>query len=112
MLPRLVLSFSGILTTLVMTTTHEQPPPSDEEQPTFDDVAERLFNFPQRDLSFYAVLFIAVIPLWSVVPIAWAVVGYSLHTGAVWDYGWKGWALFAVALVEASAFLAIASLLV
>ena len=65
-----------------------------------EDVAERLHTPPQRDLSFYLVLALAVIPLWSVVPLSWAFVLYSLRSGLIWSFAWKGRSLFALALAE------------
>ena len=87
-----------------MTNHAEKSAHSDVEQPAteFVDIAETLFKPPRRDLSFYIVLICAVIPLWSVTPASWAVVIYSLRTGAIWSYGWIGWAVFTVALVEVS----------
>ncbi|THH15209.1 hypothetical protein EW146_g5239 [Bondarzewia mesenterica] len=55
---------------------------------------------PRRDLSFYAVLFFAVLPVWSVPPLSWAFVLYSLHTGAIWTYSRSQTAWFALALAE------------
>ncbi|KIP10713.1 hypothetical protein PHLGIDRAFT_65260 [Phlebiopsis gigantea 11061_1 CR5-6] len=65
------------------------------------DIAESLHTSRSRDLSFYIVLILAVIPLWSVVPAAWAFVIYALHSGKIWSFAWKGRSLFALALVEA-----------
>lgn len=63
-------------------------------------VAETLHSPPGRDLSFYLVLFVAVIPIWSVVPFSWAFVIYALHYGLIWNFSWRGWTVFAVALSE------------
>ena len=41
-------------------------------------LAETLHVPPRRDLSFYLVLFVAVLPIWSIVPLSWAFVAYSL----------------------------------
>lgn len=65
-----------------------------------EDIAERPHTPPRRDLSFYIVLIVAVIPLWSAVPLSWAFVLYSLRSGNIWSYAWKGQILFAFALVE------------
>ncbi|KAI0068643.1 hypothetical protein BV25DRAFT_1873699 [Artomyces pyxidatus] len=62
--------------------------------------AEEPHPHRSRDLGFYIVLFCAVIPLWSVPPLSWAFVLYSLHTGAIWTYAWRGTTLFTMALVE------------
>ncbi|PCH41076.1 hypothetical protein WOLCODRAFT_137175 [Wolfiporia cocos MD-104 SS10] len=64
------------------------------------DLAEQLAPSRTRDLSFYVVLFAAVIPLWSIVPLSWAFVIYSLRSGKIWTYAWAGRALFAAALCE------------
>ncbi|GJE84212.1 alpha/beta hydrolase [Phanerochaete sordida] len=65
-----------------------------------EDISEKLHLPRRRALSFYIVLIIAVFPLWSVIPLSWAFVVYSLHSGNIWSYTWKGLALFAVALAE------------
>ncbi|KAJ8519372.1 hypothetical protein ONZ45_g3679 [Pleurotus djamor] len=53
-----------------------------------------------RDASFFLVLFLVVGPLWCAVPLSWAFVLYSLHSGAIWSYAWSGKILFAVCLAE------------
>nr|VWO95213.1 Cellulose-growth-specific protein [Ganoderma boninense] len=63
-------------------------------------VADSLHTPPGRDLSFYLVLFVAVLPIWSVVPFSWAFVIYALHYGLIWNFAWRGWTVFAVALSE------------
>jgi hypothetical protein len=55
-----------------------------------------------RTLSFFLVLTIAVLPLWSIVPLSWFFVIYSLRTGVVGSFGWRGRAWFAAALCEVS----------
>lgn len=85
-----------------MPDTNQIPAQADEKASQVDDLAETLFTPPRRDISFYIVLIVAVIPLWSMVPLSWAFVIYALRTGGIWSYGWRGWAAFAVALVEAS----------
>lgn len=65
-----------------------------------EDISEKLHLPRRRDLSFYLVLIVAVLPLWSIAPLSWIFVIYSLHSGSVWSYTWKGQTLFAVALVE------------
>ena len=64
------------------------------------DIAESRHIPRRRDLSFYIVLIMAVIPLWSVVPAAWAFVLYALRSGKIWSFTWKGQSLFALALLE------------
>jgi hypothetical protein len=65
-----------------------------------EDISEAIHQHPRRDLSFYLVLILAVLPLWSVVPLSWAFVIYTLWTGNIWFLTWKGQAIFALALVE------------
>lgn len=64
------------------------------------DLAEHLLPTRRRDLSFYVVLFVAVIPLWSIVPLSWAFVIYTLRSGTIWTLSWPGRAVFATALAE------------
>ena len=84
-----------------MPNTLENPLQPAQDDQSFDDLAEKLFTPPRRDWSYYLVLALVVLPLWSVVPLSWAFVLYALRTGAIWSFGVKGWALFAGALVEA-----------
>ncbi|KAI0750717.1 hypothetical protein C8Q80DRAFT_1153583 [Daedaleopsis nitida] len=63
-------------------------------------VAETLHASPRREISFYVVLLVAVLPIWSIVPLSWAFVAYALHYRLVWTFSWPGWSLFAVALSE------------
>lgn len=65
-----------------------------------EDISETVHQHCQRDLSFYLVLILAVLPLWSVVPLSWAFVIYALWTGSIWSFTWKGQAIFALAMVE------------
>lgn len=67
-----------------------------------EDVAEILHPRPARTFTYWLVLFCAVLPVWSAVPLSWAFVIYALHTGAIWTFRYKGWAGFAVALAEVS----------
>ncbi|VDC07292.1 unnamed protein product [Peniophora sp. CBMAI 1063] len=41
---------------------------------------------PTRNLAFYATLVLAVGPLWSIPPLSWTFVLYSLISGSVWSY--------------------------
>lgn len=66
------------------------------------EMAESVLLPPQRDLSFYLVLFLAVIPLWSIPPLSWAFVIYALRSGKIWSFTWPGCILFTVALFEVS----------
>lgn len=68
--------------------------------PRLTDIAEVAHPRRPRDMSFYAVLILAVIPIWSIVPLSWVFVLYALRTGKIWSYTWIGQALFALALVE------------
>ena len=65
-------------------------------------LAEALHTPPRRDLSYYLVLFVAVLPIWSVVPLSWGFFVYALHYGLLWTFSWRGWCLFALALSEVS----------
>ena len=67
---------------------------------TFVDESEIVVPPRQWHLSFYLVLLIAVVPLWSIVPLAWLSVIYSLRTGIIWSFGWRGRAWFTAALCE------------
>ncbi|KAI9001046.1 hypothetical protein BD414DRAFT_473454 [Trametes punicea] len=64
------------------------------------DLAETLHLPPRRDISFFLVLFVGVLPLWSIVPLSWIFVIYALHYGLIWTFAWRGWCLFALALSE------------
>ncbi|EKM59225.1 uncharacterized protein PHACADRAFT_249515 [Phanerochaete carnosa HHB-10118-sp] len=66
----------------------------------YEDLSEKAHLPRRRDLSFYFVLIIAVLPVWSAVPLSWAFVVYSLYSGNVWSLTWKGQILFAIGLVE------------
>jgi len=71
-----------------------------DSKATVDDLSEICRPRPPRDWTFWTVLFVAVLPIWSVVPFSWAYVIYTLHTGKVWTLGWKGCVGFGFALVE------------
>lgn len=64
------------------------------------DISEVVPPPRRRDLSFYLVFFIAVAPLWSIVPLSWLFVVYALRTGVIWSFGLQGRAWFAAALCE------------
>jgi hypothetical protein len=64
------------------------------------DLSEIVAPPRQRNLSFYLVLIIAVLPLWLIVPFSWLFVVYTLRTGVIWSFGWRGRAWFATALCE------------
>ncbi|KAI0034072.1 hypothetical protein K488DRAFT_77450 [Vararia minispora EC-137] len=53
-----------------------------------------------RNFAFYAALVLFVGPLWSIVPLSWIFVLYSLFTGAVWQYHAPRLALFIFAVAE------------
>jgi hypothetical protein len=57
----------------------------------------------QRSRCFYSALFTFILPLWSLIPLSWGFVIWSLYTGRIWLYRYPGLFLFAVALVEVSA---------
>ncbi|KAH9899903.1 hypothetical protein C8Q73DRAFT_743742 [Cubamyces lactineus] len=73
---------------------------SSKEQKLVADLAEKLHTPPTRDLSFYLVLAVGVLPIWSIVPLSWAFMIYTLHYGLIWTFAWRGWCLFALALCE------------
>lgn len=64
------------------------------------DISEIAPRVSRRDPSFYFVLIFFVLPFWSVIPLAWAFVIYSLYTGRIWLYAKGGLALFGLALAE------------
>ncbi|EIW82122.1 hypothetical protein CONPUDRAFT_54478 [Coniophora puteana RWD-64-598 SS2] len=64
------------------------------------DVAEIPFVVQPRTPGFYAVLALVVIPLWSVTPLSWIFVIYSLRSGLIWTYTWLRRACFLLALCE------------
>ncbi|KAJ8481767.1 hypothetical protein ONZ51_g5790 [Trametes cubensis] len=63
---------------------------SSKEQKLVADLAEKLHSPPRRDLSFYLVLVVGVLPIWSIVPLSWAFVVYTLHYGLIWTFAWRG----------------------
>ncbi|KAI0053581.1 hypothetical protein FA95DRAFT_1552065 [Auriscalpium vulgare] len=63
-------------------------------------LSEKAHAHPSRDLLFYLVLLGAVLPVWSLPPLSWAFVLYSLYSGAIWAYAWRGQLCFGIALVE------------
>jgi len=64
------------------------------------DTSEALDRPRRRDLSFYLVALLVVAPLRLVAPLSWLFVVYSLHTGSLWSFAWRGKFFFAFALVE------------
>lgn len=64
------------------------------------DVSELTHPPRRRTFSFYLVLFFAVVPVWSIVPLSWFFVVYSLRTGIVWSFAFRGKIWFAAALCE------------
>ncbi|GLB33884.1 hypothetical protein LshimejAT787_0107680 [Lyophyllum shimeji] len=63
------------------------------------DIAELPVPLRQRTLSFYAVLILLVIPLWSTLPLSWGFVIFSTFSRRITIFAWPG-PLFAVALCE------------
>ncbi|KAJ6598984.1 hypothetical protein DFH09DRAFT_1021686 [Mycena vulgaris] len=55
---------------------------------------------PRRNLSFFFVALFLVAPLRAVAPFSWAFVLYSLRTGSIWSFAWKGRLAFALAICE------------
>lgn len=56
-----------------------------------------------RDLSFYIVLCLTVVPVWSVAPLSWLFVIHAFWTGAAHSYTWLGTLCLAFASLEVSA---------
>ncbi|KAH7914196.1 hypothetical protein BJ138DRAFT_1123730 [Hygrophoropsis aurantiaca] len=67
---------------------------------TVEDISEIPHPERRRTSSFYIVLFFVVLPLWSVIPLSWFFVTYTLHTGLLSSFKWRGRALFVAALCE------------
>lgn len=69
-------------------------------------MAHDISNIPdqRRNItpSFWLALLFGVLPLWSQIPLAWAFVLYSIRTGFIWSYAWKGRLAFLLALFEVS----------
>lgn len=63
---------------------------------SINDISEDPMVLRSKTWSFYLVLFVAVIPLWSSVPLAWIFAAHSLITGSFSSI------LFYVALGEVS----------
>ncbi|TFK29412.1 hypothetical protein FA15DRAFT_752858 [Coprinopsis marcescibilis] len=64
------------------------------------DISELQEPLLRRTRCFYTTLFTLVLPIWSVIPLSWAFVLYSLYTGRVWLYKTLGVSFFLVALCE------------
>jgi hypothetical protein len=64
------------------------------------DISEALDSPRRRDLSFFLVALFVVAPLRLVAPLSWVFVVYSLFTGSIGSYTWKGRLIFAFALSE------------
>ncbi|KAJ6515813.1 hypothetical protein C8R45DRAFT_957697 [Mycena sanguinolenta] len=64
------------------------------------DISEAPDRPRRRDLSFYLVAAFVVAPLRLVAPLSWLFVVYSLYTGSIWLFTWRGYLLFAFTLCE------------
>lgn len=64
------------------------------------DPAERPHNNPKRALSFYLVALFTVVPVWSLTPISWAFVLYTIISGNLLRASWPSKAWFFVAFCE------------
>ncbi|KAH7921825.1 hypothetical protein BV22DRAFT_1197913 [Leucogyrophana mollusca] len=72
-----------------------------EQSPeTITDISNIPYPERRRTVSFYVVLFFLVGPLWSVIPLSWLFVTYTLHAGLLWGYTWRGRVVFVAALCE------------
>ncbi|KAI0702899.1 hypothetical protein BC835DRAFT_1320187 [Cytidiella melzeri] len=67
---------------------------------TVKDLSEIYHPRPSRSWTFWLVLFFAVLPIWSLVPLSWAYVIYILRSGKVWTLGLKGCIVFGWAFAE------------
>lgn len=67
-----------------------------------EDLAEKTPIPRTRSLDFYAVLVLVVLPVWSVVPLSWAFVAYTLLSSKFLTFGWTGFGVFAGAACEVS----------
>lgn len=74
--------------------------PSQDDRHVATDIAEIPYILPARAWSFYTLFWLIVLPLWSVIPIAWSFVIYVLWTGNIWSFGWSGRICFAIAFSE------------
>ncbi|KAK7061796.1 hypothetical protein R3P38DRAFT_2831563 [Favolaschia claudopus] len=54
----------------------------------------------RRDLSFFIVALFVVAPLRLVAPLSWAFVLYTLYTGSISSFGWRGKLFYVLALCE------------
>jgi hypothetical protein len=70
-----------------------------------EDISESHFPRRPRSLSFYLVLFLVVLPFWSLVPLAWTFALYSLYSYNYRSYGLASCALFSLACCEVLPFL-------
>lgn len=68
--------------------------------PPKPDIAEVLDQPRKRSASYYIVLLLLVLPVWSVVPLSWAFVAYALRTGTIWSFAWPGRFVFTIAFCE------------
>lgn len=82
----------------------EHPNESIYPRHVFDDISEKQLEPRPRTLSFYFVLFFAVIPVWSVIPLSWAFVAYALYTRGFQESDWGWRALLALASCEVRPF--------
>lgn len=79
-------------------TSRSEAPFEDSERPPCP--AELPHLPPTRNFAFYATLVFAVGPLWSIPPLSWAFVLYSLISGSVWSYTGLKLLFFVWALAE------------
>ncbi|KAF8913969.1 hypothetical protein CPB84DRAFT_1758047 [Gymnopilus junonius] len=64
------------------------------------DISEHPHPPRSRDWSFYAVFFLAVVPLWSSVPLAWLFAAYSLYGSRWLSYGTVGRSILFISCCE------------
>ncbi|TFK75836.1 hypothetical protein BDN72DRAFT_785882 [Pluteus cervinus] len=64
------------------------------------DLAEKPYPVHRYTLDFYLLLLLVVLPLWSLVPLSWGFVLFSVYTGSYWQHSWTRCAFVLAALCE------------
>ncbi|KAI0310804.1 hypothetical protein OF83DRAFT_1153676 [Amylostereum chailletii] len=63
-------------------------------------ISEQPLVHTPRNWAFYCAFVFAVLPLWSIPPLSWTFVVYSLYTGSLWSYSFRGLVFLSFALAE------------
>ncbi|KAI0347262.1 hypothetical protein BDW22DRAFT_1480926 [Trametopsis cervina] len=71
-----------------------------DKKQAVEDVSELFQPRPPRSWDYWLVLLVAVVPIWSVMPVSWGYVLYILWFGQVWTLGWKGRVGLVISLAE------------